>query len=381
MELKTRLKQELMWRQHRLRMIKLSRAHPLTYLFLEVTRRCNLACLYCGSSCGPKPLEGEMDAAGFVAAIDQIADDFDASKVMVAVTGGEPLIKEGIWDIFAALKRRGFPFGMVCNGGLLDAEAGRRLATCGIGSISLSMDGPPEINDQLRGKGSSDGVVAAIGHLRAGGYKGVLEIISTLTRPAVPRIDEMRAFLASLRVPYWRVAVVMPIGRAAQHTHLVPGAEEVRALLEYVRHARKDGQLPVPEFGEEGYLGRRFEGVVRPYLAHCRAGISVAGIRWDGTIAACPELSRAWDEGHLQRDRFADVWRQGYGRFRDRSWARRGDCVDCKQWSVCQGGSLHLYDSPDTTPSRCMYLMCKETDGATLPNIPCAGGCGLSTAG
>ena len=26
--------------------------HPLRYLFLEVTSRCNLRCLHCGSDCG-----------------------------------------------------------------------------------------------------------------------------------------------------------------------------------------------------------------------------------------------------------------------------------------------------------------------------------------
>jgi len=318
-----------------------------------------------------------MDVDAWKGVIDQVADDFNAADIMVAVTGGEPLIKEGIYDIFAHLRDRGFRYGMVSNGGLLDGEAARRLVKAGIGSISLSMDGVPEVNDAQRGAGSSIKVLAAIHHLRAAGYSGKLEVISTLTRPAILRIDEMRSWLAEQRITLWRVAPVMPIGRAASRPELLPDAGHVRALLEYVRTARGDGMLPRPELGEEGYLGRRFEGVTRPYLAHCRAGISVAGIHWDGTIAACPELSSAWDQGHVDTDRIKETWEHGYQKYRDRSWARRGDCADCQQWSICKGGSLHLYDSPEHPFLRCIYLMCKQTDGLPLPAIPCGGGCAM----
>ena len=38
-----------MWRAHAEDLQRKAAAHPLRYLFLEITRRCNLACAYCGS--------------------------------------------------------------------------------------------------------------------------------------------------------------------------------------------------------------------------------------------------------------------------------------------------------------------------------------------
>lgn len=357
-----RLRARLVWERHTARTEALCDDHPLRYLFLEVTRRCNLACRYCGSSCTGRTPPGEMTVAEWVGVLEQIAADFDPKQVMVAVTGGEPLLKEGIFDLFRALRRLGFRYGMVSNGQLLDAEKARELVACGIGSISLSMDGVPEVNDALRGKGAAAKVVAAVGHLRAAGYKGKLEIISTITRPALARLDEMRSFVASMRVPLWRVAPVMPIGRAAESPDLVPTAADVRALLEYVRSSRKDSLLPKPEFSEEGFLGNRFEGQVRPYLCQCRAGITIAGIRHDGRIGACPELPDCFDQGHVRTDRFKDVWENGYELLRDRSWTKKGACADCKQYRWCRGGSLHLYGSPEGEALRCLYLQCKETE-------------------
>jgi radical SAM protein with 4Fe4S-binding SPASM domain len=373
MALKAKLKNWVLWKRHELQQEKLVREHPLRYLFMEVTRRCNLACLYCGSSCTGKEPEGEMTSDEWVGVIQQIAEDFDSKDIMVAVTGGEPLVKEGIFDIFAALNQYGFRYGMVCNGVLLDEAAASRLVEVGIGSISLSMDALPEENDKLRGRGASAAVEQAVRNLKDAGYKGKLEIISTITKPAVAGLEEMRKYVGGqLKVPLWRAAPVMPIGRAAEHPELIPDEKDIRAMLEWMKESRKDGLLPKPEFSEEGFLGYRFEGVVRPYLVSCRAGITVGGIRYDGRIGACPELTEAFDQGDIKQQRFKEVWETKYENMRDRSWTRKKQpCDNCKHFSACRGGSLHLYEDTDSEILRCLYLMCKSTDGMTIT----LGGC------
>jgi radical SAM protein with 4Fe4S-binding SPASM domain len=358
--LRNRLQHALIWQRHRLVRARQRAQHPLRYLFLEVTRRCNLACAYCGSSCTGRADAAELTTPEWIEVIRAIAGDFPARQVMVAVTGGEPLLKEGVFDLFEELKRLGFPYGMVTNGQLLDQEAARRLVRAGMVSLSLSMDGPPELNDQLRGRGVAENVARAVRHLHEAGYKGKLEIISTLTRPTVATLEPMRRWIASLRVPLWRIAPVMPIGRAGERPELVPDASDVRAMLEYLLATRKDGYTPRPEFGEEGYLGRRYEGHVRPYLCQCNAGITVGGIRHDGRIGACPELSDAFDQGDVRKDRFKDVWDHGYDVMRDRRWARVGPCADCEHWKDCQGGALHLYEAPGSPFLRCFWKMLEE---------------------
>lgn len=348
------------WAKHVEMVDGLMREHPLRYLFLEITRRCNLACAYCGSSCLPTDTARELTIPEWLEQIRQVAADFEARRVMVAVTGGEPLLREGVFSIFAELRRLGFPYGMVSNARLLDAAAAREIVRCGIGSISLSMDAPPDLNDRLRGRGSTLAVAEAIRHLREAGYKGKLEIITTVTRPVIPVLAQVRRMVAEARVPLWRLGIVMPIGRAAKRPDLVPGPEEVRRLLEFVRAARADGLLPKPEFCEEGYVGDEFEGVVRPYLSQCRAGITTGGILRDGAIGACPELGPAFAQGHVSRDRFRDVWRDRYQVFRDRTWARGGACAACEAWDRCRGGALHLREAPGAEMLRCLHLMLRE---------------------
>lgn len=354
---------DAVWQRHLAERARISAEHELRYLFLEVTRACNLACAYCGSSCGPREKKHELAASDWVGVLRQVAEDFDPKRIMVAVTGGEPLMKPGVFEIFAELSRLGFPYGMVSNACLLDAAQAEALVAVGIGSISLSCDAPPPLNDELRGAGTSAAVERAVEALRAAGFAGKLEIISTITKPAVPRLAEMRAWVSSLRVPLWRVAPVMPIGRAARRPDLVPGPEDIRAILEFVLAGREDGLSPTPEMSEEGYVGNRFEGNVRPYLCQCRAGTSIAGILCDGRIGACPELGDDFVQGDIKVERLADVWRERYQLFRDRSWTHHGKCGGCEHLARCDGGAMHLYETLESEPLRCLYLLAREGGG------------------
>lgn len=350
-----------MWQRHRLRRRQNRETHELRYLFFEVSRRCNLSCLYCGSSCTAQQRAGELSLDEWKRIIDEVADHYDSRRIMVAITGGEPLLREDIYDIMLKLRERGFPYGMVSNATLLDDAAAKKLIACGIRAISLSMDAPPEINDKIRGKGTSDAVIHAIQHLRDNGYTGILEIISTLSKPAIDALAEMQRFVSDLGIKRWRVAPIMPIGRATEYPELIPDDEDLRATLNYVKAARMSASDTLqPEFGEEGYLGDEFEGMVRPYLWHCRAGINVAGIRYNGVLAACPEISYHFDQGDLRKEAFKDIWENRYQVFRDRSWTKKlGPCVDCEAYANCDGGAMHLYDDCDSPIKRCFYQMCK----------------------
>jgi radical SAM protein with 4Fe4S-binding SPASM domain len=343
-----------------LRMRRLAREHPLRYLFLEVTRACHRACVYCGSDCSPAAAGAELTACEWIGVLRQVAEDFEPRSLMLGFTGGEPLLAPGFLDVLQEAGRLGFPFGMVSNGTLITARNAPLLVASGLGSISLSLDAPPDLNDSLRGRGATHAVEQAIAHLRRAGYSGRVEVISTLTRPAVAQLDRVRRYLARLRVTEWRLAPVIPIGRAAGRPELLPDAADLRAILDYVRRGRADGWLPVPEFGEECYLGWDYEGAVRPHRFQCRAGITVAGVRADGRIGACPELTDAFAQGDIRRERLREVWNERYRVFRDRAWARRGACGACDAFAACRGGSLHLYERPGAEPLRCLYQMLRS---------------------
>ena len=73
--------------------------HTLIDLFWECTLTCNASCKHCGSKAENKQYDGELTTEEIKNAFKQIASDMDASKILINVTGGEPLVREDLWGL------------------------------------------------------------------------------------------------------------------------------------------------------------------------------------------------------------------------------------------------------------------------------------------
>ena len=87
--------------------------HDLIDLFWECTLSCNAKCKHCGSSAEGKKYPGELTTEEAKAAFMQIADSMDANKILINVTGGEPLVRQDLCEVMEyATKELGFFWGM-----------------------------------------------------------------------------------------------------------------------------------------------------------------------------------------------------------------------------------------------------------------------------
>jgi radical SAM enzyme (rSAM/lipoprotein system) len=331
--------------------------HPLRYLFLEVTSRCNLRCLHCGSDCGREAREGELTTEEWLAFLDRLASRFDPREMILVVTGGEPLCRPGLDRILERIQARGFAWGMVSNGWALSGRTLDALLARGLSSLTVSLDGLAPAHDWLRNApGSFDRALGAIRAAAAAGSALPLFDVVTCANPRnLPELGAIRALLEAERVPAWRLFTIFPKGRARENAavRLEPGG--MRAVLDFVaesRRTRGPGAMRV-DFCCEGYLPARRDREVRDEPYFCRAGISIASILCDGAIAVCPNVSRSLVQGNVRTDELADVWERGFLPHRDRRWLRTGACASCSDFGRCQGNSLHLYDEAAGGPAFC----------------------------
>ena len=116
--------------------------HDLVDLFWECTLSCNAKCKHCGSSAEGKKYPGELTTEEAKAAFKQIADSMDAHKILINVTGGEPLVRQDLCEVMEyATKELGFYWGMTSNGILLNDENIAKLKKANMSTISISIDG------------------------------------------------------------------------------------------------------------------------------------------------------------------------------------------------------------------------------------------------
>ena len=317
--------------------------HPLTTLFWECTLRCNLACRHCGSDCRTTASCKDMPLEDFLPVLDSISRKYDPHKVMINVTGGEPLVRSDLEACGKAFYERGFPWGIVTNGMLLTPERFHSLLMSGLRSVTVSLDGIGETHDWMRGrKGVYPRAVAAI-RMIAGSNVVEYDVVTCVNKRSIKQLSQIKETLISMGVKAWRMFTVFPVGRAAQDPELQLSSAEFRELMEFIKSTRKEGRIKA-SYGCEGFLGR-FEGDVRNHFFFCGAGITIGSVMANGDIAACPSIRADYSQGNIYRDDFLDVWNNRYGQYRDRSWMRTGECASCRWFRYCRGNGMHLRDS------------------------------------
>lgn len=343
--------------------------HPLRTLFWECTLRCNMSCRHCGSDCKVQPDVKDMPAADFLRVIDSITPHVDTHKVFIIFTGGEALLRPDLEEVGLELYRREYPWGVVTNGFLLDERRLQSLMASGMHSITVSLDGFEEQHNWIRRHPQSfEKATAAIRLLAQ--QKDILWDVVTCVNPRnYPHLKEFREYLVTLGVPAWRLFSIFPMGRAAGNPELQFTDEQFRGLLDFIRNCREENTNALTQsrtdaltnprtdalthfrtnafinvsYACEGFLGE-YEQKVRDHLFHCRSGVDVASIRCDGAISGCTSVRSHMDQGNIYKDDFWDVWENRFHVMRDRSWAKKGQCKDCKVWRYCEGSGLHLYD-------------------------------------
>ncbi len=319
-----------------------AREHPLLQLFWECTLRCNMRCRHCGSDCTVSALQPDMPFEDFEKVLLGIKRKYDPHKILVILSGGEPLVREDIVDCGARIHKLGFLWGMVSNGRLMSAARIEQLVKAGMGSATISLDGMETEHNWMRGVPDAFSHASeAIRDLASRPEMG-FDVVTCVNRRNFSQLEELKEYLISLGLKQWRVFTVFPAGRAASDPELQLTAEEYTALMDFIVRTRKEGRIHL-SYGCEGFLGR-YEGKVRDHLFSCQAGLSIASIRCDGSISGCNSIRSHYDQGNIYTDDFVDVWENRFGAYRDRSVFREGKCAGCKWWKWCLGNGMHLRD-------------------------------------
>lgn len=338
-----KLKQKLVFEIDRLRRENLKELHPLRQLFWECTLRCNLHCLHCGSDCKNIATTPDMPAEDFLKAVDQVLPHVDPHKLMVIISGGEPLVRKDLEEVGRELHRREMPWGMVSNGLLLTPERLQSLMAAGLTAMTISLDGMEEDHNWMRGNPASfQCALRAISLLSQ--TRLAWDVVTCVNRRNVKYLPELRQLLIEVGVKHWRLFTIFPVGRAKEHPDLQLPDDDFRYLLDFIAENRKQQDNPIElQFACEGFLGD-YEGKVRNNLYQCHAGITVASVLIDGSISACTSIRSKFYQGNIYQDNLWEVWENRFENYRNRSWAKQGECADCDMFRYCEGNGMHLHD-------------------------------------
>ncbi len=303
----------------------------LLSLELELSRRCNLQCVYCYASSG-QPLENELELHEILDAVDQ-AVDLGARKIIV-LGGGEPLLYPHLLEVIDHILDKGVQADLFTNATLITPERAREFYERNISTVIKMNSRRPEVQDFLAGhSGAFDAIQKGLKALVEAGYPdeehrlGVETIICRQNYDEIPEIwtwARQQGFVPYVEIMTWQ-------GRAKDHPELEVSVEDLRRLFE------KLAEIDEREYGKTW--------IPHPPLAasHCARHEYSCTVTSNGDIHPCPGVSIS--AGNIREEPLASILANS-PLIRDLRHIReliKGQCKTCELNYRCYGCRGHSY--------------------------------------
>ena len=263
----------------------------LRLLVMHVSARCDQACVHCSIWKSNGRVEGELSDGERLAVIRE-ARALGARAVLF--TGGEPFLCDHIETLARAAKSIGLSVQIASNG------LGLSRAAVWLGGVVdevyVSVDGPTEIHDGLRGSGMLARLKASVADVLALSIRPRLIARSTLSARNASAIEETVRAARDLGVDgvsFLGVDVLSGAfgGDPASRADLRPSTLDVAALRQGIARLGRAGDLGGFVIEDERKLATMAEAFLRVDRAHeapdCNAPEWSSVVEADGTLRPC----------------------------------------------------------------------------------------------
>lgn len=324
---------------------------PLQTLSLNVAQACNMSCGYCYAGRGTFGGRARrMSATVARQAVDRLLSEAaNGATVVIGFMGGEPMLnRELVHDIVpyaersAAESGRRTQFSITTNATLLE-PADVQLFSEHQFHVTVSLDGPPELNDAQRrlprGGSSFERVQRSLELFDRIGRPRHLSARATVT----PRVGSLPHVLDTLLELGFDSVGFAPVLRSPDPS-LAFEPEQLDSLLEQMCACGRRSKSSIlrrqryPFSNFETALSQIERGTHRPYP--CGAGAAYLSVNADGELYACHRLvdDPRFHFGNLTQG--SDTQRRRL-HLAERHVDTQEPCRSCWARYLCGGGCYH----------------------------------------
>ncbi len=344
------------------------------------SRRCNLNCIHCYSDSRNQDYSGELSTSEAKTMIDDLA----AFKAPVLLfSGGEPLMREDLFELANYAVGKGLRVVISTNGTLISKEAARDIRKAGISYVGVSLDGIGSNNDRFRGKkGAFDEALRGIENCREVGQRVGLRL--TLTKHNARDLTEIYRLIEEVdidRACFYHL-VYAGRGRGIQGDDL--SHQETREAVDLICRKAMDfhkrgveKEILTVDNHTDGvfvYLKVREEQPERAedvlqllrWNGGNSSGIGIADIDNQGDVHA-DQFWQDYSFGNIRQRAFGEIWEDRsdplMAGLKDRKALLKGKCGKCTYVDICNGNfrsrAKAVYNDPWAEDPAC-YLSAEE---------------------
>ncbi|MFK3788790.1 heme d1 biosynthesis radical SAM protein NirJ [Pseudomonas piscis] len=322
----------------------------------NLLRRCNLTCKHCYATSADSVFRDELDTPAALQVIDDLAE---AGVKVLILSGGEPLLRDDLFQLSAHARAHGMFVALSSNGTLIDENNIEQVSAADFDYVGISIDGLQDTHDSFRQlKGSFARSLKAMRLCRERGIR--VGMRTTLTRDNHQQLPELLALMRDLDVQKFYLSHLNYSGRGKRSrgldAHLqmsreamallfdlawediaqgrdsdfVSGNNDADAilLLHWTRH-HLPGQYP------------QLEQMLRAWGGNA-SGSGIANI--DNTGEVHPD-TYWWQHsvGNVRRTPFRTLWLEQpdalLRQLRQHPRAVTGRCASCRWLDICNGNT------------------------------------------
>ena len=254
----------------------------------EITRRCNLGCIYCRVS-GGKMKKNELSFEQAKGVVSKLAK---ANYLHIKFTGGEPLLKSYFWDLVKYVHEQKMVVSLFTNATLIrdqDIELFKKY----IASVAVSLDSLDRSQNRKLGRDRTDYIIKNVERLRDAGIHTVLS--STITGINANQIGSLIRLTKELEISEIKINDFVMNGRAEKNKHLLrlsrPFKDQVTSLVKVIKRV----------FDETAEYNEHFR---------CECSNNDIFISYNGDVYPCVELvyrSKQFCLGNINSDNLGDI--------------------------------------------------------------------------
>ncbi len=302
---------------------------PLTFNW-TLSFRCNFSCSHCYSR---EEKAQELSTGEIKKIVDILAEK---QVPFINFGGGEPLIREDLFEIADYATTKGLNVSMNSNGWLVDDESARRLKASGFKSVGISIDSAERsLHDDFRNMpGSFDRAIRALDALSAAGLKSTMS--SVISRINHKHFRALLQLARDHRVSQVYLHNFKCSGRGFKNREdldLSP-AEWKQFYIEALRVKQETADLLI-SFDDPVIAS--LPGYDEKSLVNgSSCGKLSLNLRPNGDITPCGFMPLV--VGNILKEDFDSIWYDSPVLQKLRNKEATGKCLDCGSFEKCLGG-------------------------------------------
>ncbi|MHA1689847.1 MAG: radical SAM/SPASM domain-containing protein [Promethearchaeota archaeon] len=272
---------------------------PVAMTF-AVTYRCQCKCVHCSAGKHIKKDQEELNTQEAKKLIDEAQK---LGVTIIAFTGGEPLLREDLFELISHVnQKKAMPI-LFTNGQFLTEENADKLVEAGLYSIFVSIDSPfPEEHDKLRGMpGLFNAAIEGIKRMQKRGVFVGLSSYATRTNTAKDYYKKLYKLAKELKLQNFILFDCVPTGTMLKNTSELLTFEQREEIHKF--SAKIFRKKLIPPLSSQAW-----QNSVESYLAGigCLAGNIQFYASAYGDIAPCDFTPLSF--GNIRKEPLKNIW-------------------------------------------------------------------------